>query len=294
MPTQREAEHGALVGGEVGGGEVNARAQPGGAAVGGDVARDVGREAHRRGREVGEAEVVLVGLHEERAPRHRGVRRALVVVAGATAHGAEGGAVGEDRVGVPSAGVGAGGVVHRGQERPSAAFGGHVAKHVEGRAPPLPSGSTEYTPLPSNGYAARRAAQLARGWHAPATHAVAAPHARPHAPQWALLVWVLVSHPLAALPSQLPKPVAQAPSAHAPPAQVAAALAKLHTVPHAPQCAVLVVVLVSHPLVALPSQLPNPGCTARARTSRPHTRPPRWRSCTPYRRRRSAGRWCRG
>jgi len=118
--------------------------------------------------------------------------------------------------------------------------------------------------------------------HTALTQACEAPHARPQAPQLALLVWRLthtplqlvapaghddphtplvqvaeppvgalhtrpqapqlptaprrsVSQPLAALPSQLPKLVAQAPSAQVPEAQVAVPLAKLHARPQAPQ-----------------------------------------------------------
>jgi hypothetical protein len=98
--------------------------------------------------------------------------------------------------------------------------------------------------------------------HAPATHAAVelapATQRLPHAPQWARVVRVLVSHPLAALPSQSAKPVRHE-KPHAPAAQVASALAGAgHTVPHAPQWAGVVRVLVSHPLAGLASQLPKP------------------------------------
>jgi hypothetical protein len=75
--------------------------------------------------------------------------------------------------------------------------------------------------------------------HVPLRHAaeppVGAVHTRPQAPQWATVLRRSVSHPLAALPSQLPKPVLHAPRVHVPLVQVALALAKLHTRPQAPQ-----------------------------------------------------------
>lgn len=82
-------------------------------------------------------------------------------------------------------------------------------------------------------------------------------HTVPHAPQLLVLVLVLVSQPLLALPSQLPNPVLQELNAHEPVAHEVVALVRLHTVPHAPQ---LLVVLrfVSQPLFALPSQFAKP------------------------------------
>ncbi len=59
-------------------------------------------------------------------------------------------------------------------------------------------------------------------------------------------------------PSQSPKPALQLPTAHAPEAQAAVALGTLHARPQAPQCALVLVVLVSQPLAALPSQSPKP------------------------------------
>jgi hypothetical protein len=107
---------------------------------------------------------------------------------------------------------------------------------------------------------AKPAAQVATA-HAPAAH-VAAPlgaaHVRPHIPQFAALVRVSTSQPLPGLPSQSAKPALHAPIAHAPAAQVAAALAKLHARPHVPQWAALVRVSASQPLAALPSQLAKP------------------------------------
>ncbi len=63
--------------------------------------------------------------------------------------------------------------------------------------------------------------------HAPPEHpavAFASEHAFPHAPQWATVFDTFVSQPFAAVPSQLPKPAVQLPSAHAPAEQVAPAL----------------------------------------------------------------------
>ena len=92
--------------------------------------------------------------------------------------------------------------------------------------------------------------------HAPvaAEHTGVAPeHALPHRPQLAVAVSD-ASHPLDASPSQSAYPVAQV-NPHAPAAHVAVAFgASGHARPHAPQLAALVAVLVSHPLVASPSQ----------------------------------------
>jgi hypothetical protein len=93
--------------------------------------------------------------------------------------------------------------------------------------------------------------------HTPARHTGVPPevmHALPHAPQWASLVRVSVSQPLPAVLSQSPKPVVQLATRHAPPAQAAVALARAHIAPQRPQCATLVAVSTSQPLVALPSQ----------------------------------------
>ena len=97
--------------------------------------------------------------------------------------------------------------------------------------------------------------------HPPDEHAAVAwarLHARPHAPQWASVVLVLVSQPFEATPSQLPKPALQVATAHAPAAQAAVALGSEHARPHAPQCAAVERVLVSQPFEGLPSQSPKP------------------------------------
>jgi hypothetical protein len=102
--------------------------------------------------------------------------------------------------------------------------------------------------------------------HVPRTHAPDAQEALalakvqtfPQVPQLLALVLVLVSQPLEATASQLPKPALHAPRAHAPDAQEALALAKVQTFPQAPQLVALVLVLVSQPLEATASQLPKP------------------------------------
>jgi hypothetical protein len=71
---------------------------------------------------------------------------------------------------------------------------------------------------------------------------------------------VLISQPLAELPSQLPKPALQV-MPQSPAAQVAVPLVLLQTVLQPPQC-VGVLRLVSQPLAALPSQSPKPGAQA--------------------------------
>jgi hypothetical protein len=94
--------------------------------------------------------------------------------------------------------------------------------------------------------------------HTPAEQTSPEAHWRPQAPQLLRSLWSAASQPLLALLSQLAKFVAHAPSAQVPLAQVAAALAKKQGRPQPPQCVVLVVVLVSQPLTASPSQLPKP------------------------------------
>jgi hypothetical protein len=84
-------------------------------------------------------------------------------------------------------------------------------------------------------------------------------HTVPQPPQFEALVSVLVSQPLLALPSQLPKPELHAPSVQVPLTHDSVALARSHSAPQAPQFARLVLVLVSQPLPELPSQSPSPG-----------------------------------
>jgi hypothetical protein len=80
----------------------------------------------------------------------------------------------------------------------------------------------------------------------------------PHAPQFAALLVVLVSHPFAKMPSQFAKPGLQEAIAHWLPMQAGVPFATEHTCPHAPQLLTLVDVLVSHPFALLPSQFPKP------------------------------------
>src|SRR5262249_61442955 len=78
----------------------------------------------------------------------------------------------------------------------------------------------------------------------------------PHAPH-SLRALSLVSQPLLARPSQLPKPGLQA-MLHAPELHAAVPFVLLQTLPQAPQF-LGVLSLVSQPLLARPSQLPKPG-----------------------------------
>lgn len=74
-------------------------------------------------------------------------------------------------------------------------------------------------------------------------------HALPHAPQCSLLVARVVSQPLVAAPSQLPKPAMQVPIPHTPPRQADEAFAgETQVFPHAPQFETVVRRLTSHPL----------------------------------------------
>src|SRR5687767_9533659 len=63
-----------------------------------------------------------------------------------------------------------------------------------------------------------------------------------------------VSQPVAATPSQLAKPVEQAPTAHAPAAHTGVALESTQALAHAPQLDTLVSSATSQPLAATPSQ----------------------------------------
>jgi hypothetical protein len=83
-------------------------------------------------------------------------------------------------------------------------------------------------------------------------------HVVPQRPQLFAVVLRLVSQPLAALPSQSPKPVLQV-RRHAPVVHAAVWFGPaVHVRPHAPQLVTLVLVLVSQPLAAFMSQLPKP------------------------------------
>jgi hypothetical protein len=80
----------------------------------------------------------------------------------------------------------------------------------------------------------------------------------PQPPQLAELVLVLVSQPLAALPSQSAKVALQVATWHALFTHFAVALLRLQIVPHVPQFALSPAMLVSQPLVILPSQSAKP------------------------------------
>ena len=83
-----------------------------------------------------------------------------------------------------------------------------------------------------------------------------------HALQLLTSVFRLTSQPLLARPSQSAKPALQAPIAQVPLLQVAAAFANVHLVPQALQLLTSVFKLTSQPLVAEPSQLPEPAVQA--------------------------------
>jgi hypothetical protein len=85
--------------------------------------------------------------------------------------------------------------------------------------------------------------------------------ATPQAPQLPSVVR-LDSQPLPVRPSQLPKPAVHAWSAQTPLKHVADAFEKLQALPQSPQFPMLVFRLVSHPVVARPSQSPKPGSHA--------------------------------
>jgi hypothetical protein len=81
-------------------------------------------------------------------------------------------------------------------------------------------------------------------------------HTLVHDPQALTLLVSVVSQPLAALASQLPKPAAQA-IEHVPALHVGVPFTVLHALPQLPQLLRLVLVLVSQPLALTLSQLPN-------------------------------------
>src|SRR6266699_2560624 len=74
-------------------------------------------------------------------------------------------------------------------------------------------------------------------------------------PQSLGLLWVWVSHPFAAFPSQLPKLASHGPSAHAPPTHAGAAFAKpAQALAQEPQWAASVAFADSHPSLGSASQ----------------------------------------
>jgi len=81
-------------------------------------------------------------------------------------------------------------------------------------------------------------------------------HTLVHEPQAFTLLVRVVSQPLPALASQLPKPAAQA-IEHVPEAQLGVPLTVLQALPQLPQLERFVLVLVSQPLALTLSQFPN-------------------------------------
>lgn len=103
--------------------------------------------------------------------------------------------------------------------------------------------------------AAQTGAQL------PALHEVvpcALVHPSPQAPQLLTLFVRFVSQPLFGFPSQLPQPPRHA-GAQPPETQAVLPFGLTQVWPQPPQLLTLVLMLVSHPLPELPSQLAKPG-----------------------------------
>jgi hypothetical protein len=100
--------------------------------------------------------------------------------------------------------------------------------------------------------------------------ALALAQAVPQAPQCAVLVCVLTSHPLAALLSQLAKPALQAPTVHCEAAHTAVPLLTAHARPHPPQLPALLRVSTSQPLLASPSQSAKPAVQVSAQRPEAH------------------------
>ncbi len=95
----------------------------------------------------------------------------------------------------------------------------------------------------------------------PLTHdsaALARSQTAPQAPQLARLVFVLVSQPLAALPSQLPRPGLHVETPQTPPTQFGVPPVAGQTLPHVLQLLTSEFVFVSQPLFGLPSQFLKP------------------------------------
>jgi hypothetical protein len=96
-------------------------------------------------------------------------------------------------------------------------------------------------------------------------------HALPHRPQWEVLVANAASQPLAAEPSQSPKPELQA-NPQVPEAQVAPALLGAEQArPHDPQLAGLVASVTSQPLPLERSQSARPAEQTKAQVLARHT-----------------------
>ena len=93
--------------------------------------------------------------------------------------------------------------------------------------------------------------------HAEFKHAAvpfAAAHTLPQDAQFEALLVRFVSHPLAAMPSQLPRPIAQLDTPHTPATQFGVPPIVEQTVPHMLQLLTSDAVLISQPFVSRPSQ----------------------------------------
>ncbi len=154
-------------------------------------------------------------------------------------------------------------------------FGVPSPGHMRPHAPQLRGSlcncaSQPFTALPSQ--FAKPALQAARS-HAPAAQRptpFAGAHARPHAPQFAVLLVGSVSQPFEGSPSQFANPVVHAPITHDPVEHAAPAWAKAHAFPHIPQLARLLRVSASQPFAGLPSQSPAPAVHASAQRPATH------------------------
>ena len=82
-------------------------------------------------------------------------------------------------------------------------------------------------------------------------------HTVPHVPQWLTFVFVFVSHPLFASPSQLAVPPLHT-GVQTPATQLVVPFPLLHVTPHAPQLLTFVAMFVSQPLFLFPSQFAQP------------------------------------
>jgi len=97
--------------------------------------------------------------------------------------------------------------------------------------------------------------------HAPLEHlgvAFGYVHFVPHVPQLFTSVEVEISQPFNALASQFPQPASQVPIEQTPVEHFGVACGKTQALPQPPQWLTLVLMSISHPVVALLSQFANP------------------------------------
>ncbi len=138
-----------------------------------------------------------------------------------------------------------------------------AALHARPQAPQLAGVTRRSTSQPLAGLPSQSPKPVlqAATVHRPQPHAATALgrlQAPPQRPQCAVAVLVLVSQPLATLPSQSPKPAAQV-IAQAPARHEALPFVVEQALPQRPQCEALARVSVSQPLLGLPSQSAKPG-----------------------------------